>query len=171
MVFSTQALPSGKAPELERDQGARRSQHMVACAWQVWRGLPVGACFAHSGLRQLSGPGRYGGSSSRSVSTGWLGCAGVMLTACPGSVPGAAFAAGAPSPASGPSPQWGDTGLRPRHTCTQSRHWGSHPDRGTKGPGFLRNCLSKGRLLCQREGKSTKVLFCQMPPRPFPHLL
>lgn len=41
---------------------------------------PAGACFAHSGLRQLSGPGRYGGCSSRSVSTGWLGCTGVMRT-------------------------------------------------------------------------------------------
>ena len=66
----------------------------------------------------------------------------------------------------------GDAGLKPTGTCPQSTvSWGrSHPHGGTEDPGFLRNCLLTGRL-CQREGKSTEALCCQMPPRPFPHLL
>lgn len=72
-----------------------------------------------------------------------------------------------------PPPWWGDMGLKPRSTCPSNQCYSQHhphPDRGSKGLGFSRNLLLKGRLLCQWEGESTEVLSCQMPPRPFPYL-
>lgn len=104
----------------------------------------AGACFAHCGLRHLSGPWA-GASVPRSVPTGRQGHAALMpvqpsrrekqgwLAACPGNVPRAAFAAGArvsglsERMTSRPSPGCGDTGLKLRHTCPQSRRCSPGP--------------------------------------------
>lgn len=179
-MFARCALPPRSLPhavfsalgsaEPEWAIGARCSQRTVA---QGWRGLTA---VAWAGMQNSQFP----------LCLQVPRCAGVMpagplrregwegLADHPGNVRGAAFTGRSPLPglseavASGPSP-WGalEAQTHGHPSPEQALFPGSpHPHRGAKDLGFLRRCLSEGRLLCQREGESTRVLSCPRSPRP-----